>query len=283
MTDKRTLRSNGHVPAAELKGQVEPETGTIAAVVCDLCAEPAGPRDRQLIRGDVFMILEARDPWLFGYAQKDGYCGWVAAADLAATAPIASTHKVTAIRSYAKTTPGLKTMGQITPLPFGARLAVLGETDGWSRIAWSHGTASGELFVPSGHLSPLDTVATDPVDIASLFVGTPYLWGGNSAFGIDCSGLVQAGCLACAIPCPGDSDMQQGELGHELPPDVPLQRGDLLFWEGHVAWVAGPDRLIHANAFHMATAYEPLQTAVKRIDAQGGGPVTARKRLGEFT
>ena len=97
--------------------------------------------------------------------------------------------------------------------------------------------------------------------------------------GIDCSGLVQIACLACDIPCPGDSDVQEGALGSPLPEDAPLQRGDLLFWRGHVAWVSDPDTLLHANAHHMAVSFEPLREAIARIDAQGDGPVTARKRL----
>ena len=286
MTDRRMLRSNGHVAHSSLEGQVtadrftDGETCRVVEVVADLCAEPGGSRDRQLLRGEGFTALDVCDGHVFGYAAKDGYVGWVKVTTLVDHPAELPTHKVSAARSYAKSTTGLKQMGRVTPLPLGVQLVVLDNQDGWARVAWSRGTLPTDVYVPAGHLTPIETHEVDPVTVAECLLGTPYLWGGNSAFGIDCSGLVQAGCLASGIPCPGDSDMQRAELGHEIPDDAPLQRGDLLFWKGHVAWVVDPDTLIHANAFHMAVAYEPLQDAITRIEAQGDGPVTARKRLG---
>ena len=82
---------------------------------------------------------------------------------------------------------------------------------------------------------------TDPVAVAELFLGTPYLWGGNSRAGIDCSGLVQAALLACGIACPGDSDLQAAIRRHaRLSRSSRSARGDLIFWKGHVAMVADP-------------------------------------------
>jgi cell wall-associated NlpC family hydrolase len=289
VTDRRRLRFNGHVAHSSLQGQVnadrfgDGEACRIVEVVADLCSEPDGPRDRQLLRGDAFTALDVCDGHVFGYAGKDGYVGWLKVTALVNHPAEPPTHRVSAPRSYAKSTAGLKQMGRVTSLPLGAQLAVLENEDGWARVAWSRGTLPQDAFVPAGHLSPIDTHEDDPVDVAERLLGTPYLWGGNSSFGIDCSGLVQAACLACGIPCPGDSDFQEAELGTHLPEGAPLQRGDLLFWKGHVAWVAGPNTLLHANAFHMAVAFEPLQDAIKRIERQGDGPVTARKRLGEIT
>lgn len=132
-------------------------------------------------------------------------------------------------------------------------------------------------FVPSQHLAPLADRAPDPVAVAEALVGTPYLWGGNSSFGIDCSGLVQIALRACGADCPGDSDLQEAVFASLAAPDY-RRRGDLLFWKGHVGWIAGPDLLLHANAYHMAVAYEDLDTAIRRITAQGDGPVTSHVR-----
>ena len=129
--------------------------------------------------------------------------------------------------------------------------------------------------MPAVHVGTVDEKADDWVAEAERLLGTPYLWGGNSAFGIDCSGLVTAGLRAG----PGDSDLQQEGIGIEIGADEPLSRGDLLFWKGHVAICVDGRRMIHANAHHMAVAYEGIAEAISRIEAQGDGPVTARKRI----
>jgi len=184
----------------------------------------------------------------------------------------APTHRVTARATHLYRAADFKTR-ELAALSLGACLTVTGEE---GRFAV---TPLG--YVPAVHLSPLKEAADDPVGVAELFLGTPYLWGGNTSYGIDCSGLVQMACLACGIACPGDSDMQEAELGHALPEDAALRRGDLLFWKTHVAWVADRDTILHANAHSMAVSYEPLEAAVQRIEALGDGPVTSRKRLGD--
>ena len=140
--------------------------------------------------------------------------------------------------------------------------------------------ASG-FFVPTRHLAPIGASEPDFVATAERFVGVPYLWGGKTSLGVDCSGLVQIALTASGIICPRDSDMQERSLGQPLRTDDPtgLRRGDLIFWKGHVAILRDATSLVHANAFHMAVSIEPVVEAVCRI-AESGSPVTAIKRIG---
>ncbi|MFQ6553677.1 NlpC/P60 family protein [Aestuariibius insulae] len=236
-----------------------------ATQLTDLCRSHGGPRDRQLQRGESVTEHDNRGDWTEVTALRDGYTGFIRSSDLAdLNAP---THRVSVRATHAYPEPDMKT-AELGHFGFGTHLRVLDERPKFFE------TDVG--FVPKPHLRPLDRPFQDPVTVAQTFFGTPYLWGGNSAFGLDCSALVQMACLACDIPCPGDSDQQEAELGS---PVDDLRRGDLVFWEGHVGWMVDDRTLIHANAHHMATAYEPLGSAIKRIETQGDGSVTARKRL----
>jgi cell wall-associated NlpC family hydrolase len=134
-------------------------------------------------------------------------------------------------------------------------------------------------YVRASHLAPLGENETDFVAVAERFLGTPYLWGGKTALGLDCSGLVQIALTACGISCPRDSDMQEKALGTAVSADAStLERGDLIFWKGHVAVVRDRDSLIHANAYHMAVAIEPIAEAVARI-RNAGSEIAGIRRL----
>ncbi|WP_120499372.1 C40 family peptidase [Roseovarius sp. EL26] len=278
MTDRRLTPANGRVADVSLRGQVEAAqflTGAarhLSVPVADLLHAPDGRRERQLLLGEEVTLYEDRDGWAFVQAKKDNYVGYLRCAELSEPTPV--THVVSARATHLYPEPDFKSHER-TSLSYGSRVQVLASEGRFAQTALGH--------IPSTHLSPLVVLADDPVSVAELFLGTPYLWGGNSAFGIDCSGLVQAGCLSCGITCPGDSDLQEIGFGTSLDETDALQRGDLLFWKGHVAWVSDPDTILHANAFHMAVAFEPLDEAIKRIADQGDGPVTARKRLGGTT
>ncbi|WP_434289525.1 NlpC/P60 family protein [Celeribacter sp. SCSIO 80788] len=270
MTDRRLTPANARVALSghALGGQAEvtPTRYTISLPVADLRASPGGARDRQLLWGEGFDVLELRDGWAFGIAARDGYVGYVDEADLGPE--LSATHTISARATHLYPRDDFKTEA-VTSLSFGSRIKVVDERRKFMEI-------EGGLFVPKAHIRPLERPFSDPVTIAQIFFGTPYLWGGNSAFGIDCSGLVQAGLLACGVLCPGDSDMQMS-LGSEATGGY--QRGDLLFWKGHVAMCVDGEVLIHANAHHMAVAYEPIERAIARIEAQGDGPVTAHRRV----
>jgi cell wall-associated NlpC family hydrolase len=162
----------------------------------------------------------------------------------------------------------------IEALSLGCRLAV-------AHIAGSFAVTTSGGHVPNRHLAPLDVTEADVVAVAERFLGVPYLWGGKTSLGLDCSGLVQVALTACGIPCPRDSDMQERALGAPLAPAADLdhlRRGDLLFWQGHVAIARGATTLVHANAFHMAVEIEPIAEAVRRIRA-AGSEVTSVRRL----
>ncbi|SLN33879.1 C40 family peptidase [Roseisalinus antarcticus] len=278
--DRRELAANGRVALRSLRGTVAADRFTdgedrmVAHTSTALCDAPDGGRDRDLLFGETFTVLEERDGWAFGRAPRDGYVGHARAAALAA--PIGpATHVVANRFTYALTEPRFKQQRGQVLLSIGSPVRVIGQAGRWSEIE----TPAGSLFLPTGHLSPLDTPESDPVAVAERLLGTPYVWGGNTGLGIDCSGLVQTACLACGIPCPRDSDQQAAQLGTELPEDADARRGNLLFWKGHVGFISDPETLLHANSYRMSTTYEPLRDALPRIAASGDGPVTARKRL----
>jgi cell wall-associated NlpC family hydrolase len=232
---------------------------------------PDAPLETEALRGERVTVYEENDEgWSWGQLSADNYVGWLPSHALAAPgAP--PTHKVTALRTLVFPGPSIK-LPPLEALPLGAKLAVIRVED---RLAVMQ---SG--YVPAAHLKPVGENESDFVAVAERFLGTPYLWGGKTSLGLDCSGLVQVALTACGLVCPRDSDLQEAALGASDPHTKlsDLKRGDLLFWKGHVAIVRDRDTLIHANAFHMAVAIEPIEAAVTRIGA-AGSEITSVKRL----
>jgi cell wall-associated NlpC family hydrolase len=232
---------------------------------------PDAPLDTEALKGERVLVEETMEGWSRGRLEADGYAGWLPANALAAPGPLA-THKVAVARTLVFPGPSIK-LPPIEGLSLGCRLAVARHE---TPFAITH--AGG--YVPARHLAPVDAIASDMVAVAEEFLHVPYLWGGKTSLGLDCSALVQIALTACGVPCPRDSNRQEAALGVALAAarDLSdLRRGDLLFWKGHVAIVRDPDTLIHANAFHMAVAIEPIAEALARIKAAGSELSSVRR------
>ncbi len=273
-TDPRTTLSNGNVAHMSLRGKVpadryvEGRRLMVTQPMANIMDEPRGRRVSQLLFGEVFHVLDTYDGFSFGQAERDGQVGYVLAGAL--VSPELPTHWVAAPATHLYPKPDLKAPPEVAVF-FGSPVRVVGENGNYRRIHTGH-------FIPKPHLQPIKARFGDPVGVADLFLGSPYLWGGCSRWGIDCSGLIQVALLACGIPCPRDSD-QQMTLGRELNQHETLQRGDIVFWKGHVGFMANDRMLLHANATHMAVAYEPLKDVAARIEEAGDGPISSRRRL----
>lgn len=276
--DRRLTPARADLAAAHLRGSVEaarfvePVRFRVTAATVPLRRECDAKLayETELLHGEHFDAYEVRDGWAWGQAARDGYVGYLPEAALGAEIS-ALTHRVVVLRSFLYPAASIKA----TPsgfLPFGAAVTVAEQDGRFVR------TPAGYLF--ADHLALLDWRAPDPVAEAERFLGVPYLWGGKSSLGIDCSGLVQTVCHAAGISALRDSDMQEAALGRAIAiPNDPahFQRGDLLFWPGHVALAQGAGRVIHATAYSMSVISEDIAQTIARIEGQGHPLRTVRR------
>ena len=280
MDDPRLTPARPEVAAKYLEGKVkaerfvEGEEFEIADSLAPLRERPSTEAMllTQALKGERVTIYDYDgEGFAWGQLNGDGYVGWLPDRALAKPAA-APTHKVTAIRTFAFPGPSIK-LPPAETLVMGAMVSVIREDGAFAvtREGW---------YLPRRHVDGVDRFLEDFVAVAERLVGTPYLWGGKSSLGIDCSGLVQIALNAAGTGCPRDSDMQQDGLGRllGLADSSQLQRGDLIFWKGHVAIVRDADNIVHANAHHMATVIENTRDAIARIKA-AGSEVTSIKRL----
>lgn len=271
MLDRRLNAYRPDLADERLSGKVEASrftTGTlmqVSASVVDLRSEPrpdSGPQT-QIIFGDMVRVFEEQDGWSWVQAERDGYTGYVSSASL--EKPTAdATHMVIVPRTFIYPGSDLR-FPHTKALSLGSRVRIIGSAE--TRGTQYALLENGEALIAT-HLAPLDQHAADYVAVAETLLHTPYLWGGTSGFGIDCSGIVQLSMWVSGRKVLRDSDMQQNTLGEIVEPDDDysnLKRGDLVFWKGHVAICASPDMLIHASGHTMTVTLEPLRDAIKRI------------------
>ena len=266
--------ANETVACSTLKGKikhanfVEAKNYQVNVPFVDLLGSPDGKRNRQLIYGSKVKYFSAAKGWAFIQNTYDNYVGYVPESTIASETQ--KTHIVTAPLAHVFMEPNIKSKN-IEILPLAARVS--GEV-------LENGFLETELgWISVSQLKRKTELSKDPVEVSKLLQNAPYLWGGNTTLGIDCSGLIQISLLLCGIDCPGDSDQQMNTLGQNIDIGSPRKKGDIIFWKGHVAWALNERQILHANAYHMATVIEEANEAIERIKKQDNNSVIAHKRL----
>ncbi len=278
--DKRLTPARPDLAAEYLRGQVEAQAylpGCEMHVVDEslpLFPQPnrEGPIDTHALFGETVVVYEVdEEGWAWGQLKLDGYVGYLPTEGLR-EAPPTPNRKVIAPRTLVYPGPSMKlpTWGA---LPLGALVAVAQESGDFAEVP-------GLGFVWRAHLAGLDHAEPDFVAVAERFLHAPYLWGGKTSSGLDCSGLIQIALHASGVAAPRDTDMMEQALGAPSDMAAGLRRGDIIFWKGHVGVMRDADTLLHANGHHMLVVSEPLAVARERIVAKTGADVTSVRRLG---
>lgn len=264
--DKAINPYRDDIAAIKLKGIieapnfVEPQKMQINTLSAFLKTEPniESPSLNEALLGDIFEVYEIKNGFAWGQLERDDYVGYIETSALGDNI-FTPSHKIKTIRTYGFKEPSIKSR-IVSTFSLGAKISPKGEIQNGFYDCGEFG------FVFAKHVCPIDEFYDDPAQIAQMYLGAPYTWGGNSSIGVDCSGLAQNSFKACGINLPRDARMQEA-LGQniEIKPDLSgLKRNDLIFWQGHVAIMVDETNIIHANAYHLMTVIEPLQEANER-------------------
>ena len=284
ISDPRLTLARPDLAADHLRDQIDApryakgQIMQICTPTAPLFAAPRadGPLQSEFLLGEEVLVVEqTEEGWSWGQNLSDGYVGYLTSDALTSDVQ-AVTHQISALRSFVYAAATIK-LQPLQVLSFGAKLAITDTQDQFSRLA-----TGGYIF--SSDLTPLTDGSQnkdlqDPAAFAAYFLHSPYLWGGRSSLGVDCSGLIQLALQACGIKAPRDSDQQERALGHEIADTNSLHRNDLVFWKGHVGLMLDQEHLLHASGHHMHVVIEPLAEARSRILQKTGHDLTSCKRL----
>jgi len=281
--DRRLTPARIDLAASYLEGSVDsarfvdatPMQVKAAIIPLRPAPDPSIGVDTVLLYGEAFDVYDAAEGWAWGQAVRDGYVGYLPlAALLARDAEPTHTVSVPTTHLYPKASMKTEPVAALWMTSLAAPSTI--------HPANSEGVAFAEienLFLPAKHLSPIADHADDFVAVAETFLHAPYVWGGKTAAGIDCSGLVQVALAQTGVEVPRDSDMQSTGIGQKVSHDGPFERGDLLFWPGHVGIMTDADTLLHATAFSMQVMQEPIVETRQRIEEKLGLPLQNVRRL----
>ena len=278
--DRRVTPARPDLAALSLRGRIEAarfvegRERRILSASAPLRRAPdaEAPLETEALHGEIAVVYEESGDWAWAQLARDSYVGYLPTAALAA--PVEPTHRVAALRTHAYPRANVREPPRLA-LSLGALLRV-------ERFDGDFAVARDGLYVYARHLARIDSFEPDFVAVAERFVETPYLWGGRTSEGIDCSGLIQSALGAAGIRAPRDSDMMEAALGAPLPVEDALnrlRRGDLIFWKGHVGVMRDAETLLHANGWRMKVVSEPLNEARARIADQTQGAITSIRRL----
>jgi cell wall-associated NlpC family hydrolase len=278
--DRRLTPARPDLAAVSLRGKVEAARFVegwrrrVVEPVAPLRRTPAHDAmlETEALYGEDVLVFEESEGWAWAQLLRDSYVGYMPTSALGTEA--APTHKIAILRSFVYPKPSIKAP-PLTALPFGARVQINGQEGEFAALA-----EGGFLYAQ--HLAPLDRFEADFVAVAERFLEAPYLWGGRTAQGLDCSALIQTALAAAGRVAPRDSDMLEAELGAPIAFDealANLRRGDLVFWKGHIGVMRDAQTLLHASGWQMRVVAEPLAGVRGRFAEKGAGPITSIRRI----